>query len=138
MRRGGGDGYKTLVFFSRWQSRLAEANRMHNWMLQLFDRPNAIIGRCISHKRLPQGHNGFYSLTLSFFSYKWKNQEIYLVVLLLIYGFSLQILHISDVEVRETSSHSFYVFIIFVRDIFLCNWHILWQNALYLYLGKSK
>ena len=39
-------------------------------MLQLFDRPNAVIGRCISHKRLPQGHNGFYSLTLSFFSYK--------------------------------------------------------------------
>ena len=26
----------------------------------------------------------------------------------------------------------------FVRDIVLCNWHILWQNALYLYLGKSK
>ena len=25
-----------------------------------------------------------------------------------------------------------------VRNIFLCNWHILWQNALYLYLGKSK
>ena len=23
-------------------------------------------------------------------------------------------------------------------DIFLCNWHILRQNALYLYLGKSK
>ena len=25
-----------------------------------------------------------------------------------------------------------------VGDIFLCNWHILLQNALYLYLGKSK
>ena len=25
-----------------------------------------------------------------------------------------------------------------IRDIFLCNWHILWQNAFYLYLGKSK
>ena len=25
-----------------------------------------------------------------------------------------------------------------VGDIFLCNWHIIWQNALYLYLGKSK
>ena len=25
-----------------------------------------------------------------------------------------------------------------VKDIFLCNWHILWQNALYLYLDKSK
>ena len=25
-----------------------------------------------------------------------------------------------------------------VRDIFLCNRHILWQNAFYLYLGKSK
>ena len=25
-----------------------------------------------------------------------------------------------------------------VRDIFLCNWHIFWENALYLYLGKSK
>ena len=25
-----------------------------------------------------------------------------------------------------------------VKDIFLCNWHILWKNSLYLYLGKSK
>ena len=25
-----------------------------------------------------------------------------------------------------------------VKDIFLCNWHILWQNTLYLYMGKSK
>ena len=25
-----------------------------------------------------------------------------------------------------------------VGDIFLCNWHILWQNTLYLYLGKSE
>ena len=86
-------------------------------MLQLFDRPNALTGRHISHKRLPPGHNGFYFPTLSFLSYKSKNQEIYLVVLLLIYGFSLQILHISDVEVRETSSHSFYVFIIFTLSV---------------------
>ena len=25
-----------------------------------------------------------------------------------------------------------------VKDIILCNWHIFWQNTLYLYLGKSK
>ena len=25
-----------------------------------------------------------------------------------------------------------------VKDIFLCNWYILWKNSLYLYLGKSK
>ena len=25
-----------------------------------------------------------------------------------------------------------------VKDIFLCNWHIVWQNTLYLFVGKSK
>ena len=25
-----------------------------------------------------------------------------------------------------------------IKDIFLCNWHIFWQNTLYLYLGKFK
>ena len=25
-----------------------------------------------------------------------------------------------------------------VKDIFLCNWHIILQNVFYFYLGKSK
>ncbi|KAL4603781.1 hypothetical protein ACB092_10G148400 [Castanea dentata] len=50
-----------------------------------------VIERC-------KAEHGAYQSNGIFFD----NKEIYLVVLLLIYGFSWRILHISDVEVRET------------------------------------
>ena len=41
-------------------------------------------------------------------------------------------------EVKNFAANNLFKLVSYVRDIFLCIWHILLQNTLYLYLGNSK